>query len=226
MAKYLIVGAGSAVGKSLATILLPHHQVIAIGRNESPIQHPNYQFYQVDILEDAPQFPMIEELDGLVYCPGSITLKPFHRLGLTDFEHEWRLNFLGAVKALQHYYPTLKKSAQASVVLFSTVAVKKGMPFHGSISAAKGAVEALGKSLAAEWAPTIRVNTIAPSLTDTPLASALLNTEAKQQAGAERHPLKRIGQPEDLAQTAAWLLGSQSSWITGQVIAVDGGMSM
>ena len=226
MAKILVVGAGSAVGKALSELLLNEHEVVGLGRNESPIKHPNYHFSPVEVMDENPEFPAIENLDGLVYCPGSISLKPFHRLSTADFEYDWKLNFLGAVKALQFYYPILKKSKRASVVLFSTVAVGKGMPFHASIASAKGALEALGNSLAAEWAPTIRVNVIAPSLTDTPLANGLLNTEAKQLAAAERHPLKRIGKPSDLAESAAWLLGEGSSWITGQVIGVDGGMSM
>jgi NAD(P)-dependent dehydrogenase (short-subunit alcohol dehydrogenase family) len=161
----------------------------------------------------------------VVYCPGSIRLRPFHRLKTQDFLSDLEINLLGAVKAIQACLPGLKKAdAPASIVLFSTVAVKTGMPFHASIASAKGAIEGLTRSLAAEFAPRIRVNAIAPSLTDTNLAKTLLSDDGKRTAAAERHPLKRVGTPADIAAAAKFLLDDSASWITGQIIAVDGGM--
>ena len=177
-----------------------------------------------DALQPAPlELPPV--LDGFIYFPGTITLKPFHRLTPADFENDLRVNFLGAVAALQSALPALKASESASVVLFSTVAVAQGMPFHTSIAAAKAAVEGLAISLAAEFAPKIRVNVIAPSLTDTPLAGNLLSTEAKQEAAAKRHPLHRTGDPADVARLACFLLSDTSRFITGQVLRPDGGLS-
>ena len=132
---------------------------------------------------------------------------------------------MGAVRCLQSIQPLLVASEQASVVLFSTVAVQTGMPFHASVAASKGALEGLARSLAAEWAPKVRVNVIAPSITDTPLANRFLNNEAKKEKASLRHPLKRIGTTEDVAQLAAFLLTDKSSWMTGQILGLDGGMS-
>lgn len=167
-----------------------------------------------------------EQIDGLVYCPGTINLKPFHRFSIADFQHDYEVNVLGAVKVLQACMKALKKSSSASVVLYSTVAVKTGLGFHASISSAKGAVEGLAKSLASEWAANkIRVNVVAPSLTDTPLANALLGTDDKKEASNKRHPLGRYGQASDIAAATVFLLSDGASWITGQVLNVDGGMS-
>ncbi len=168
---------------------------------------------------------MPEIIDGLVYCPGSITLKPFHRIKAEDFIHDWQVNFMGAVIIIQSLLANLKKAENPGIVLFSTVAVTTGMPFHSSIASAKGAVEGLTRSLAAEFAPRIRVNCIAPSLTQTSLADKLLNTTDKLEGAAKRHPLQRIGQTADMAELACFLLSDKAGWITGQVIHVDGGLS-
>lgn len=174
-----------------------------------------------DLLEGLP-----EVLNGVVYCPGTIRLKPFQRLTRADFLEDWQINFLGAVQLLQGCLTRLKNSpGGASIVLFSTVAVTTGMPFHASIAGAKGAVEGLARSLAAELAPRIRVNAIAPSLTATPLAADLLSSEEKHRAAADRHPLKRIGSPQEIARLAVFLLSEAGSWLTGQVFHIDGGMS-
>lgn len=165
-----------------------------------------------------------EVVHGLIYCPGSINLKPFHRLTATDFAADYKINVEGAIKAIQHFLPMLKAAPQASVLLFSTVAVQTGMPFHASVAAAKGAVEGLTRSLAAELAPKVCVNCIAPSLVQTELSARLTATDEKIQASAQRHPLARIGQPGDIAAMAAQLLANPG-WLTGQVIHIDGGMS-
>ena len=177
-----------------------------------------------DALNPSP-LDLPESLDGLVYFPGSITLKPFHRLTEEDFLHDFRINCLGAAAAIQAALPALKAAPSASIVLFSTVAVAQGMPFHASISAAKGAVEGLALSLAAELAPKIRVNVIAPSLTDTPLANSLLNSDAKRESAAKRHPLQQVGDPEDTAKLTAFLLSDAARFMTGQVLRPDGGLS-
>jgi NAD(P)-dependent dehydrogenase (short-subunit alcohol dehydrogenase family) len=165
-------------------------------------------------------------IDGFVYCPGTINLKPFHRFSSSDFRNDYEINVLGAVKTLKSCLAGLKKSKSASVVLYSTVAVKIGLGFHSSISSAKGAVEGLAKSLASEWAPNgIRVNIISPSLTDTPLAASLLGNDDKKEASNKRHPLGRYGQPEDIAAATVYLLSDEASWMTGQNLHIDGGMS-
>lgn len=223
-ANYLVVGGSKGIGKATVQLLLKQgHQVHLIARSE-PDWQGDYTFHAVDVLDGA--FPNLgDTLDGLIYCPGSINLKPFKGLKQKDFQADFEINVLGAVRVLQHYYPVLKKTDKASVVLFSTVAVQTGMAFHASISAAKGAVEGLVRSLAAEWAPTIRVNGIAPSIMQTDLAARLLRNEKQVAAAEARHPLNTIGQAEDGALLASFLLQPSSRWITGQIIALDGGMS-
>jgi 3-oxoacyl-[acyl-carrier protein] reductase len=220
----LIIGASSGIGKALANKLIKEREsVISISRNLPDASFSHY--YQHDILSDE-DLPKIEDtIDGLVYCPGSIHLKPFRTLKRQDFENDFKLNVLGAIKAIQAYTANLQLSKNASIVLFSTVAVQTGMPFHSSVAISKGAIEGLTKALAAEFSPKIRVNCIAPSLTNTPMAEKLINTPEKLEATNNRHPLKRIGNPDDMANTVEFLLSNNSSWITGQILHVDGGMS-
>ncbi len=222
--KYLIVGASSGVGAALSALLKnDQHQVFTASRRDVPGSSTHIT---LDITKDELNLSQLtDSLDGVVYCPGSINLKPFHRITDQEFMEEFNLNVLGAIRVVRTVLPLLKNSPQSSIVFFSTIAVQQGMPFHASIAAAKGALEGLTRSLAAEYAPKIRVNCIAPSLTNTPLASRLLSSEEKKKASDERHPLKRIGEPEDLATLAAFLLSPQSSWITGQIIHADGGLS-
>mgnify|MGYP003630794737 FL=1 len=223
---YLVVGGGSGIGeKVVENLALAGHQVYAASRNimEANLP-PSVEPIKFDVSLDEPLEGLPDVLDGLVYCPGSISLKPFHRIKPADFQAEWELNFLGAVKVTQQVLDLLKKSDNPSVVYFSTVAVQLGLPFHSSISGAKGAIEGLTRSLAAEYAPKIRFNAIAPSLTDTPLAANLLSNDKKREANAERNPLKLIGEAQDIANMVTFLLGKDSRWVTGQVMAVDGGM--
>ncbi len=228
MKKYLIVGAGSGIGLETTKQLLDEgHEVYAITRQPENLEGTDkLHTITVDFLSDewkADELP--EVLDGLVYCPGTINLKPIRGLKPADFRHDFEVNVVGAVKVIQAALKALKASGNASVVLFSTVAVAQGMPFHASVAAAKGAVEGLARSLAAELSPNIRVNVVAPSLTNTPLAARLLSSDEKLEASAKRHPLQRIGQPKDMAAITAFLLSDKASWITGQVIGVDGGLS-
>ncbi len=228
MKNMVIVGCGQGIGFAAAKILSENHYVIGISRIENPeIENLNIEFHPIDILSgnlDEIIFP--EVIDGLVYAPGSINLKPFNRLSIEDFRNDFEINVLGAVKTIQKLLPNLKKSETASVVLFSSVAAKLGMPFHASISASKSAVEGLTKSMAAEFSTQkIRVNAIAPSLTDTNLASPLLSTPEKREASGKRHPLQRVGRADEIAKMVAFLLSDNSAWITGQVIGIDGGMS-
>lgn len=223
--KILIIGASSGIGKSIAQMLLNQGaDVISASRSNPGIVGVTH--YDLDITDSDPDFSFIPEtLDGLVYSPGTINLRPFHRLSIEDFQSDLDVNLLGAIKVLQGAFKSLKKSDTASVILFSTVAAKLGMNFHSSIATSKGAIEGLGKSLAAEWSMhQIRVNILSPSLTETPLAEKLLANEDKKEASNKRHPIGRFGQPEDLAHAALLLLSDQSSWITGQVIGIDGGV--
>lgn len=227
MANYLVIGASSGIGKQVASQLAAGgHKVFASYNKNEVASSENIEFYKVDVLEEELDLHFLPEtLDGLVYCPGSINLKPFNRIKPADFTADFNLQVGGAVKIIQAVFPKMKNSEQAAIVLFSTVAVQMGLPFHTQVSASKGAIEGLTKALAAELSPKIRVNCIAPSLTDTPLAASLLNTDQKQEANAQRHPLKRIGQPADIANMAEFLLSAKSGWVTGQIFHVDGGMS-
>lgn len=222
----LLIGGSYGIGLSIAEKMKHDNNVFIACRTAPSLQNENIFFIPFDASTDTLDSSKLPEvIDGLVYCPGSINLRPFKGLKLETFESDLQLNFLYMVKVLQTILPQLTAANQSSVVLFSTVAATMGMPFHTSVAAAKAAVEGFAKAFAAEYAPKIRMNVIAPSLTNTPLAEKFLNNEAKQEKSAERHPLKRVGKPEDIAEAACFLLSEQSSWVTGQVMHVDGGMS-
>lgn len=222
---FLIAGASSGIGFSLAQSLISQGaNVFSASRTQPnlPISHISWNAENPDsqVFSELPA-----NLDGIVYCPGTINLKPFNRLSIDDFQKDFQINVLGAINVIQANLSRLKAAQNASIVLFSTVAVQTGMGFHASVATSKGAIEGLTKSLAAEFAPSkIRVNAIAPSLTDTPLAKMLLSSPEKIDASNKRHPLGRVGTSEDIAAMAKFLLSDEGSWITGQVFHIDGGM--
>lgn len=225
MNNYIVVGGSTGIGLGIANRLAGQgDSVHVLSRTSSDQWVKGIEHTSFDVLNDEVPTDW-EELQGLIYCPGSINLKPFQSLSGQDFLQDFQLNVMGAVKCTKALLKVLKKTPGASILYFSTVAVQQGMPFHTSVSASKGALEGLTRSLAAELAPKVRVNCIAPSITDTPLASKLLSSEDKVEKSAQRHPLKRVGSVEDLAAMATFLLSGDASWITGQVIGVDGGMS-
>jgi 3-oxoacyl-[acyl-carrier protein] reductase len=222
----LIIGGSSGIGLEIVNHLKLENKVYVWSRTQGNLpESVNITWNKFDVLDEQEALPGLPDLvHGLVYCPGSINLKPLRGLKADDVISDFRINALGAFRVFQHVLGKLKASGNASAVFFSTVAVGQGMPYHTSVSMAKGAVEGMVKALAAEMAPSIRVNAIAPSLTDTPMASRLLSTEERRSAIEQRNPMKRIGKSDDIASAAVFLLSEQASWITGQIIAVDGGM--
>jgi len=221
----VIIGASSGIGKATAELLQESGNEV-YGTYHTNELDSNIQGQELDVKTgslDIDNLP--DEIDGLVYCPGSINLKPFNRIKPEAFVDDFNLQVIGAIKSIQTLLPKLKKGNQSSIVLYSTVAVQGGYNFHSQVSVSKGAIEGLTKALSAEFAPKIRVNAIAPSLTNTPLASKLLSSDEKIEANDNRHPLKRIGTPQDIAEMTSFLLSDKASWITGQIFHVDGGMS-
>lgn len=223
---YVIVGGSKGIGLQLTRQLVgQNHEVSVLSRTNENLAIRGASHYPYDVTDPEAAIPSFDSIDGLAYLPGTIHLKPFHRLNQEDFLKDLQVNLLGGIKVIQELLPALKKGTDPSIVLFSTVAVQQGMSFHSSVAASKGAIEGLTRSLAAEFAPTVRVNCLAPSITDTPLASRLLSSDEKKEAAGKRHALQRVGKAEDIAHTAAFLLSDHSSWMTGQVLGVDGGMS-
>jgi NAD(P)-dependent dehydrogenase (short-subunit alcohol dehydrogenase family) len=222
MKTYIVIGGSKGIGNAIVTTLLEHHKVINISRTPPEQSHDNLIHYNCDILSD--ELPNIEAADGLVYCPGSINLKPIGRFSLDEFRADYEINVIGAVKAIQKYLTILKNGSNPSIVLFSTVAAKLGMPFHASVAAAKSGVEGLVKSLGAELATTLRINAIAPTVTNTNLASKLLRNEKMIENITERHPMKKFLEPQDVASMAEFLLSEKSSSISGQIFEMDYGI--
>jgi len=221
----LIIGGSSGIGLALSELLASHNNIYVASRSKENVKHLNVQHITFDATQeelDTSELP--DHLHGFVYCPGSINLRPFKGLKLDAFQSDFEINVLGAVRSLKSVLGHLIASGDAAVVFYSTVAVQTGMPFHSSVASSKGAIEGLTRSLAAEFAPKIRVNAIAPSLVNTPLASKFLNNETKIDKANERHPLGRVGSPIEIAQATAFLLGKESGWMTGRVLQLDGGI--
>lgn len=228
MSNIVVVGGTGGIGHDLVQRLARHgeHEIFSLSRKEpeQPVQGVQYHIWDAT-QDDFPKDKLPDEVHGLAYAVGTINLRPFNRLKPEDFEQDWAINVMGAIKAIQACHKGMKKAKEGSIVLFSTVAAQTGMPFHASIATAKSAVEGLTRSLAAEYATShIRCNAVAPGLVDTPLASHLLDSDEKRQSSDKRHPLGRVGKPDDIAAMAEFLLSRDSSWITGQIMHVDGGM--
>lgn len=225
MKTFVIIGSTTGIGLSMAEQLAQNNRVFGVSRREQPeVNHANYTHFSFDVLADSwDTIPFPEQIDGLVYCPGSIQLKPLKMLTDKVIREDMEINFFGAINCIKAVSDRLQQNS--SILLFSTVAVQQGMPFHASIAAAKGAIEGLTRSLAAEFAPKVRVNAIAPSIVDTPLAKRLLNNDRKRELISDKHPLKRVGEVKDISELGCFLLSPSASWITGQIIGVDGGKS-
>ncbi len=222
MKKIVVIGGSKGIGSAIVKSLVETSQVVNISRSVPLLSHTNLTHFSCDILSD--ELPEIDQIDSLIYCPGSINLKPISRLSLDDFRTDYEINVISAVKAIQHFLPALKKGDNPSILLFSTVAAKLGMPFHASVAAAKSGVEGLAKSLGAELAPTIRVNAIAPTVTDTDLASKLLRNERMIESITERHPLKKFLAPQEVADMATFLISDKARSISGQIFELDCGI--
>jgi len=228
MKNYIVIGGSSGIGKELVTILTNEgHQVYATYNNNTAENTEKVTFQKLNVLEDTLDLSALpEHIDGLAYCPGQINLKAFKRFSDEEFLDDFKLQVLGATKIIRELLPKMTKNGNSSIVLFSTIAVQSGYNFHSQVAISKGAIEGLTRALAAEFAPKIRVNAIAPSLTNTNLAEKFLNTPEKIAFQTEKNPLKKIGEAKDIAESAAFLLSDKSSWITGQILHLDGGASV
>ena len=222
MKNILVIGGSKGIGKAIITNLVEENHVYNVSRTSPDFSHNNLTHFSLDILTD--ELPEIDKIDTLIYCPGSINLKPISRLKLEEFRDDFEINVVGAVKTIQKYLPKLKEGNSPNILLFITVASKLGMPFHASVAAAKSAVEGLTKSLGAELAPTIRVNAIAPTVTDTDLASKLLRNDRMIENITERHPLKKYLQPKEVADLATFLTSDKAKSISGQIFELDCGI--
>lgn len=222
MKKILIIGGSKGIGFEILKQQLENNQVYNISRNAPTISHPNLKHFELDVLKD--NLPEIENVDILIYCPGSINLKPIASLSIDDFRNDFEINVIGAVKSIQKYLPVLKKGTNPSIILFSTVAAKLGMPFHASIATAKAGIEGFVKSLGAELAPTIRINAIAPTITETTLAAGILRNDRMKENMMDRHPMKNYLKPEEVASMANYLISDHAKSISGQVFEMDYGI--
>jgi NAD(P)-dependent dehydrogenase (short-subunit alcohol dehydrogenase family) len=222
MKNIVIIGGSKGIGSAILLQQLESNMVYNISRNSPDITHPNLKHYSLDVLQEA--LPEIENIDTLIYCPGSINLKPIGSLSIDDFRNDFEINVIGAVKTIQKYLPVLKKGINPSIILFSTVAAKLGMPFHASIATAKAGVEGLVKSLGAELVSVVRINAIAPTITETSLAAGILRNDRMKENMVERHPMKGYLKPEEVASMANYLISDQAKSISGQVFEMDYGI--
>tara|TARA_Y200000002_G_scaffold275873_1_gene230135 strand:+ start:252 stop:938 length:687 start_codon:yes stop_codon:yes gene_type:complete len=224
MKNILVVGGSKGIGREIVNSQLEKgNNCYNFSRTESGINNQNLIEEKIDILSD--DLPNIENIDSVIYCPGSINLKPILQLKEEDFVNDFNINVLGAIKTVKTYLNNLKKGDDPSLLFFSTVAVGQGMPFHSSVSVAKAGIEGLTKSLAAELAPSIRVNCIAPTITRTDMAQRILRNEKIEENIANKHPLKKICEAKDISDMADFLISHNAKNITGQIMHVDGGMS-
>lgn len=222
MKNIVIIGGSKGIGNAILVQQLETNKVYNISRTPAEISHPNLTHFSLDALHDV--LPEIENIDTLIYCPGSITLKPIGSLAIDDFRNDFEINVIGAVKVIQKYLPALKKGINPSIILFSTVAAKLGMPFHASIATAKAGVEGLVKSLGAELAATVRVNAIAPTITETSLSAGILRNDRMKENMIERHPMKGYLKPEEVASMANFLISEHAKSISGQIFEMDYGI--
>lgn len=222
MKNILIIGGSKGIGNAILLEQLQTNIVHNISRNAPDISHPNLKHYALDVLKDT--LPDIENIDTLIYCPGSINLKPIGSLSIDDFRNDFEINVIGAVKTIQKYLPVLKKGTNPSILLFSTVAAKLGMPFHASIATAKAGIEGLVKSLGAELASAVRINAIAPTITETTLSEGILRNDRMKENMKERHPMKNYLKPEEVASMANYLISDQATSISGQIFEMDYGI--
>jgi 3-oxoacyl-[acyl-carrier protein] reductase len=222
MRNIVIIGGSKGIGNAILLQQLENNQVYNISRNAPTISHPNLKHFELDVLQDS--LPEIANVDVLIYCPGSINLKPIGSLSVDDFRNDFEINVIGAVKTIQKYLPALKKRTNSSIVLFSTVAAKLGMPFHSSIATAKAGIEGLVKSLGAELASVVRINAIAPTITETTLAAGILRNDRMKENMMERHPMKNYLKPEEVASMANYLISDHAKSISGQVFEMDYGI--
>lgn len=225
MKNILLIGGSTGIGYELSQKLKEDNNIFISTRNQDKFNHPNIKTNELDLDKEFETDWLPEHLDGFIYLPGTINLRPFKGLKPSVFTEDFNINVMGCIKILQKVLPKIQAAESPSIVMFSTVAVKIGMPFHSSVSSSKGAIEGLTRSLAAEFAPKIRVNAIAPSILDTPLAEKFLNSETKLENSRNRHPMKEIGSPKDISEVVKFLLEDNSKWMTGQIIPFDGGMS-
>ena len=225
MKNILLIGGSTGIGYELSQKLKKDNNLFISTRDQGKFNDPNIKTHELDLDKEFETDWLPDHLDGFVYLPGTINLRPFKGLKPSVFLDDFDINVMGCIKILQKVLPKIQAAENPSIVMFSTVAVKIGMPFHSSVSSSKGAIEGLTRSLAAEFAPKIRVNSIAPSILDTPLAEKFLNSETKLENSRNRHPLKEIGSPKDISEIVKFLLEDNSKWMTGQIIPFDGGMS-
>lgn len=222
MKNIVIIGGTKGIGKAIVSEVVDNNNVVCLSRNQTDFSHDNYTFHNFDALFD--DYPDFESVDCLIYCPGSINLKPISTLSLDDFRNDFELNVIGAVRAIKKYLNLLKKSGSASILLFSTVATKLGMPYHASVSVAKSGIDGLVKTLGSELAPKVRINAIAPTITNTELASKILRNDKVIENMVERHPLKKILSSNEVAKMASFLISEDASSISGQIFNMDAGI--